>query len=120
MTVAVLSADTEATLPSVMEAKLNDRPAGSPPRLVRGRRGGKSIVDALVKALWWDAMDDRQWPVRTIPALRDEVSRQLNYDAPPSSVRSTLYSRTDVFERTQVLGQGVAYRLTEWARGQGT
>src|SRR5690242_4929846 len=90
--------------------------ADKPPFFVPGRRGGLSVVDAMVRALWEKPGSERQWPSMSIRELREQASLTLGYSVPPSSVRSSLYAHPDVFERCSVPPGRVAYRLTGGAR----
>lgn len=90
-----------------------------PPSFISGRRGGLSVVDAMVEALWRSS-NDAQWPCLTIPVLLDKISGRLGYEVPSSTVRSSLYTHTDIFEREQRSNKKVSYRLTAWARKQGS
>lgn len=86
------------------------------PSFVRGRRGGYSLVDALVRVLWPSAVGTPA--ALTIAEMQEGAKVVLAYDVPASSVRSALYSRPDVFERTVRPGARAAYRLTPWALEQ--
>jgi len=83
-----------------------------PPSFVRGHRGGASLTDTLVAALWPAC-------TLTITELRAAASTALGYDVPSSSIRSTLYTKDKIFERVKEDARTrVAYRLTAWARRQ--
>ena len=84
-----------------------------PPSIVRGRKGGMSIADALVAALWNPTPNSHDWPERTIEELRIDASRRLGYEIPNSTIRSALYTTTDTFERCSAQSLRAVYRLTK-------
>jgi len=91
------------------------QPRRKAPSFVQGRRGGASLVDVLVAALW---------PKRamTLAQLQASASEALGYDVPSSSIRSSVYSKETIFERVdgdeKRPGEPVRYRLTTWAKRQ--
>jgi hypothetical protein len=84
-----------------------------PPSVVRGRKGGISVADALVAALWNPSGNSSDWPERTLEDLRIEVTRRLGYGILDSTVRSALYTNSTIFERCGTKSQRVLYRLTK-------
>lgn len=90
------------------------------PSFVKGRRGGLSVIDAMVRALWVRKVRGGEyvWPCLPIGEICDTVARKLGYDIPSSTVRSELYRKTDIFEKNSADGSKVTYRLTGWARRQ--
>jgi len=77
------------------------------------RRGAMSVADAIVRLLWRDGKN--KWRERALGEMGVEVSALLGYEVPSSSIRSTVYKRTDLFERAP--GEsGALYRLTTKAR----
>jgi hypothetical protein len=95
-----------------------------PPRLVAGRRGGISIVDALVEALWLRRAERNQsgsgeeWPSLGLEELHKYVLDCLKYNVASASVRSAIYNHPEIFERASTSAGRVAYRLSPWAREQ--
>jgi len=67
----------------------------------------------MVRSLW--ANEGAEWPARTLEQLRDAVASALDYDVPSSTIRSTVYTHPNVFERCRVKGK-IAYKLTSNAR----
>lgn len=86
------------------------------PSFVKGRKGGISIVDCMVQVLWTqDAGSIADWPVKTFPEIGKEVSDIVGYTVPPSTIRSTAYSHSDIFQKANAGGK-FCWRLTEKAR----
>ncbi len=96
------------------------RVRSAPPTFIQGRKGGVSIVDAMVRALWVrsDADGKDDWPSLSLVDLQERASRALGYDVPSSSVRSSVYSHPDIFEKCTLAGAKVAYRLSPAARSR--
>ncbi len=93
------------------------RRTDGPPRLVHGRKGAPSIVDALLSILWNPhPKDTNDWPVLSIADLRSKVSKILQYEVASSTVRSGLYSRPDVFKRCKSEDGRSCYGLHENVR----
>jgi hypothetical protein len=91
------------------------RKTTQPPVLVVGRRGGISVLDAIVRGLWnGDAARecDSDWPTKRLVDIRDSVAKALGYDIAESTVRSAIYNHPELFEKSKDGGPGVRYRLS--------
>jgi hypothetical protein len=88
------------------------------PRFVAGRRGGISVVDALVRVLWSDAKssDSSQWPAKDFNTLALEASKVIGYRLSASTVRSAIYGHEELFDRASEHEQGLLWRLSLKAR----
>ena len=82
------------------------------PIYAHGRRGGRSIVDSIVHEL---LRTKDGWPIRSFGELRDLLSPALGYELSTSTIRSSIYSRSDVFEKV-VSEAGIGWRLSEKTR----
>jgi hypothetical protein len=87
------------------------------PRFVPGRRGGTSVVDAVVRALWnaKRPKDGDEWPAKTFNALVVEASSIVGYQVTSSTVRSAIYGHMELFEKDEE-GGGLKWRLSKKAR----
>lgn len=87
------------------------------PQFVPGRRGGISVVDAVVRALWGDASpnDAERWPAKTFNALVTETSAIVGYELTSSTVRSAIYGHMDLFDKDESDG-ALRWRLSKKAR----
>ena len=79
-----------------------------------------SLVDALVTLLWWrpptsDDPNGGAWPQWGLADLYSGVRSQLGYNVPESSVRSALYSHTNLFKRVPS-SSPTTYELTQYVR----
>lgn len=90
------------------------RKSVSVPSFVRGRKGQTSVIDCLVELLWKGENDDA-WPARTFNDLRERVSKMQGYHVTSSTIRSSVYDHSDLFERAKTPGQ-LRWRLTKQAR----
>lgn len=91
------------------------RKTQQPPILLVGRRGGISVVDAIVRVLWngdTGPEHDSAWPVMRFAEIRDAVTRQLGYNVSDSTVRSAVYKHPELFEKSKEVSSGVRYRLS--------
>ena len=84
------------------------------PRFVPGRRGGISVVDALVQVLWNTKRpkDREQWPAKSFNTLAAEVSSIVGYQLTSSTVRSSIYGHMELFEKDEQDGD-LKWRLEE-------
>jgi hypothetical protein len=91
--------------------------SGRAPSFVTGRRGGISVVDALVRSLWQETSrrDVEGWPSKTFGTLATEASSIVGYQLTPSTVRSAIYGRIDLFEKDEQDG-ALRWRLSKKAR----
>ena len=78
--------------------------------LVQGRRGGLSVVDALISRLW---QSDNVWPSKSLSVLTRECVDVLGYAVSNSTVRATVYRYPEFFERDDQ--DGVKYHLSSYA-----
>lgn len=87
------------------------------PQFVAGRRGGVSVVDALVRSLWQTAgrNDIENWPSKTFGTLAAEASSVVGYRLRSSTVRSAVYGHIDLFEKDERDGV-LKWRLSKKAR----
>lgn len=86
--------------------------AATPPLCVKGRKGGISVADCLVRALWSTDRDYDEWPSKSFDQLQAEVSRSAGYPVSPSTIRSTIYGHPELFIRARK-EQRVLWKLTE-------
>jgi len=99
-------------------AKLG-KPIVSAPALVKGRKGRVSVVDCMVAALWrTEPKEGIEWPAKTFETLREEVSSRLAYPVGSSTIRSTVYGHSELFQRASKDGK-LCWRLTDKARRAG-
>ena len=84
------------------------------PSFVRGRKGRTSLVDCCVAALW--KTDSDEWPELTFEELRAIATKVQGYHVTPSTVRSTIYERSDLFERSRPESGPLKWKLTKAAR----
>ena len=96
-----------------------------PPSLVKGRRDGMSIADALVRSLWGKKVKQGrktviEWPCLDFASLAERASEQVGYEVSGSTIRSTIYGHPKLFERCSLASDSrhVGYRLTATARGE--
>jgi hypothetical protein len=74
-------------------------------------------VDCLAAALWRTQPEAKgAWPERTFEELRKQVSGMQGYDVAGSTVRSAVYQRGDLFERTRKADGSLRWRLSRKAR----
>ena len=85
------------------------------PSFAKARKGGLSVPDAMVAALWTKGGG---WPCLSISALTEQASRRVGYNVPAPTVRSILSRKERIFRRV-LSGSRPAYELTSWARKQG-
>lgn len=64
----------------------------------------------------WRVDGDNAWPELTFAELRAAVSKAQGYHVTPSTVRSSIYEHSDIFERAQPEGALLLWRLTKAAR----
>jgi hypothetical protein len=92
--------------------------AEGPPTFARGRKGSTSLLDTLVESLWQSKVGGKLvWPSKSFTQLREEASRSQGYAIQPSTIRSTIYLRPDLFERVAPRSTSLLWRLTSKARG---
>jgi hypothetical protein len=72
------------------------------PVFIPGRRGGISIVDAIIHVLL--SMDGKS-PLRTLSEIQDRVAQRVGYNPSASTIRSAIYSHRDLFDCTYVVGR---------------
>lgn len=89
-------------------------PETSIPSFVKGRKGNVSVVDCMVRALWYT--NDGGWPERTFQELRTAVSAMQGYRVMPSTIRSSAYQYPTLFERVESKSGTVRWKLTKQAR----
>jgi hypothetical protein len=99
---------------------MTPRSRSAPPTFVKGRKGGVSVVDVMVRALWARPSGDgrSEWPSLSLIELQEQVSAALGYDVPSSTIRSSVYSHLEIFEKCKRVGVKVGYRLTTDARSR--
>ena len=94
------------------------RTAKDAPRLVAGRKGLVSVVDAMIQALWKETGRARRgelgenWPALTIAEIHEEASRVRQKEIPRTTIRCELYRHQELFERCSTEETVVRYRLT--------
>ena len=100
-----------------MELERRKTSGSRAPQFVAGRRGGISVVDALVRSLWRrpSRSDVKDWPSKTFGTLAAEASSIVGYQLTSPTVRSAIYGRMDLFERDEQDGV-LRWRLSEKAR----
>jgi hypothetical protein len=94
-------------------------PTGMPkqkraPSFVQGRKGQTSVVDCIVKRLWVD--ENGHWPECTFAELRESATKMQGYRVSSSTIRSSVYTRGDLFERVATSEWPLRWRLTKAAR----
>ena len=86
------------------------------PSFAKGRKGGVSIIDCMVRALWMpDTGAHGKWPAKTFPDLAKEVSVLVGYRVSQSTIRSSAYAHPELFVRDTQEGI-LRWRLTATAR----
>ncbi len=97
---------------------MDKRTCQGPPTFVAGRKGRTSTVDSIVACLWVrrTSVGD-EWPELSFAELRTAVEATQGYSISSSTIRSAIYGRTDLFERS-TSRRVVRWRLTPFARQQ--
>ncbi len=70
--------------------------------------------------LLWRKDDAADWPALSFATLREEVAKMQGYAVSATTIRSTVYQRTDVFEKVTSEDGSVRWRLTKAARAKRT
>lgn len=86
------------------------------PSFVRGRKGRTSLVDCLVSVLWKSADGTDPWPERSFKDLQEKVSKLQGYPVTGSTIRSSIYAHSDLFERVRSGHGALLWRLSKKAR----
>jgi hypothetical protein len=86
------------------------------PSFAKGRKGGISVLDGIVRSLWVSpSRRGPTWPAKSFGQLIQEVSILAGYPVPTSTVRSTIYGHSHLFEKVVKDGH-LLWRLSDEAR----
>ena len=78
------------------------------------------MVDSLVSVLWkTDSHEIDAWPECSFNELQEQVSVKQGYAVAASTVRSSIYQHSDLFERVRGDAGPVRWKLSDRARRAG-
>ncbi|MEO8556876.1 MAG: hypothetical protein ABI474_09410 [Actinomycetota bacterium] len=81
----------------------------------RKTKGRISVFEAIVRSLWKD--DATQlWPERTFAEIHAIACKLVGFGIAPSSIRSQIYQRAEMFEQIRGRGWPPKWRVSEVAR----
>ena len=102
-----------------MAPAMSRRTIQTPPSFVNGRKGRASVVDSIIVALWKRNSDGREWPELSFTELTAKVADLQGYPVSGSTIRSSIYQHSDLFERIVPDSSTVHWKLSDHARHAG-